>query len=132
MGKQPCINPLIVIIINCCILKYAPKKAMLVSEYATKNRFTIVTVKAFRAFIIKEGSPKIIIFCTMLHSKRNPTVLSAILCFAFKNIINAKTIETEYPKTVAVEAPLIPIAGKKPIPKIRSGSKMKLVITPVS
>ncbi len=35
---------------------------MLVSEYATKNRFTIVTVKAFRAFIIKEGSPKIIIF----------------------------------------------------------------------
>ena len=64
MGKQPCINPLIVIIINCCILKYAPKKAMLVSEYATKNRFTIVTVKAFRAFIIKEGSPKIIIFCT--------------------------------------------------------------------
>ena len=59
-------------------------------------------------------------------------VLSAILCFAFKNIINAKTIETEYPKTVAVAAPLIPIAGKKPIPKIRSGSKMKLVITPVS
>ena len=58
---------------------------MLVSEYATKNRFTIVTVKAFRAFIIKEGSPKIIIFCTMLHSNRNPTVLSAILCLIKKH-----------------------------------------------
>ena len=67
-GKQPWIKPFTVITINCCTLKYAPKKAIAVSEYATRNRLTNVTINELRAFIIKDGKPKakirrIICFC---------------------------------------------------------------------
>lgn len=57
-----------VITISCCTLKYAPKNAIAVSEYATRNRLTNVTINELRAFIMKDGKPRaniqaIILFC---------------------------------------------------------------------
>ena len=90
----------------------------------------LYTIAAPSTFIIKDGNPTTNISLTCFKCILKYFKPSSTFCFWNISTKNASIVDTVYPITVAIAAPLTPIGLNPKYPKISIGSNIKFVKTP--